>query len=82
MSKRVREWRIIAAASLAFWLLSRGEVFGGQPTPVNPHNGTQVREEVFEFTEAPVVQKEGDKYWLHHGPRRQPLRDLRPHRAR
>ena len=34
----------------------------GKPAPVNPYNGMQEREEVFEFTERPKVEKQGDKW--------------------
>jgi len=34
----------------------------GKPVPVNPYNGMQEREEVFEFTAKPTVKKEGDKW--------------------
>ena len=30
--------------------------------PVNPYNGTQLREEIYEFTKKPSVKKEGDKW--------------------
>ncbi|MCX7803899.1 MAG: sigma-70 family RNA polymerase sigma factor [Planctomycetota bacterium] len=34
----------------------------GKPAPVNPYNGMQEREEVFEFTQKPKVEKQGDKW--------------------
>ena len=33
-----------------------------RPAPVNPYEGRQEREEVFEFTEKPKVEKAGDKW--------------------
>jgi DNA-binding beta-propeller fold protein YncE len=34
----------------------------GKPAPVNPYNGMQEREEVFEFAEKPKVTKQGDRW--------------------
>ncbi len=34
----------------------------GKPAPVNPFNGVQQREDVFEFAEKPKVVKEGDRW--------------------
>ena len=38
------------------------QLFAAQPAPVNPYNGMQEREEVYEFAEKPAVEKKGGKY--------------------
>ncbi|MCX7804649.1 MAG: hypothetical protein N3A38_05605 [Planctomycetota bacterium] len=54
------------AAAVAFLCAcgagAAGEDYGGKPAPVNPYNGMQEREEVFEFTQKPKVEKQGDKW--------------------
>jgi hypothetical protein len=60
------------AVAIALWCAAfvMGEEAGkapagpkvGKPVPVNPYNGMQEREEVFEFTEKPKVTKEGYKW--------------------
>ncbi len=46
------------------WVLATGIVQGGEEklAPVNPYNGMQEREEMYEFTEKPAVKKEGEKW--------------------
>jgi len=58
-----------ASAALAILLVAAtgGHAQGpdataGHPAPVNPYNGMQRREEVFEFTQKPDVRKEGEKW--------------------
>jgi len=61
---------IVAAGTLAGAVaVSTGALGGGGDAPlaaqganVNPVTGRQSREEVFEFTQKPVVKKQGDKY--------------------
>ncbi|MCX7805522.1 MAG: hypothetical protein N3A38_10085 [Planctomycetota bacterium] len=53
-----------AAVSAATWCLAAvsaaGE--GPAPAPVNPYNGSQEREEIFEFAEKPKAAREGGKW--------------------
>ena len=62
---------VVAAGVLVGAVALAPKVLGGAPAagqseykaaPVNPYNGMQEREEVFEFTEKPKVTKAGDKW--------------------
>ena len=59
--------QLAAATSLLTLLTAAGPGAPGsqqkppaQPAPVNPYNGMQEREEVYEFTQKPVVTRRGD----------------------
>ena len=57
--------RIASVVSTIAWLAcvigGRGGGASAQPAPVNPYNGTQEREEIFEFAANPEVKKDGKK---------------------
>jgi len=62
MRKGTRTWHVITAAFVAAVLFTAGDLHGDESVPVNPYQGMEQRQEVFEFAEKPAVKKEGDKY--------------------